>query len=86
MFANPLVLAALAGVLVWFADQPTVPGYNPLLVMFWEIPAWGTASVGLPGSPAFVAGHDVVLSFCTVHGSEGPPKRPPVRRLRPNGG
>ncbi len=33
---NPLVLAALAGMLVWLADQPTVPGYNPLLVMFWD--------------------------------------------------
>jgi len=36
MFGNPLVLAALAGMLVWLADQPTVPGYNPLLVMFWD--------------------------------------------------
>ncbi|MBS1858957.1 MAG: hypothetical protein JST11_26530 [Acidobacteria bacterium] len=35
-FRNPLVLAALAGLLVWFADQPTVPGYNPLLEMFWD--------------------------------------------------
>jgi hypothetical protein len=36
IFGNPLVLAALAGLLVWLADQPTVPGYNPLLVMFWD--------------------------------------------------
>ena len=36
VFANPLVLAALAGMLVWLADQPTVPGYNPLLAMFWD--------------------------------------------------
>jgi hypothetical protein len=36
MLGNPLVLAALAGMLVWLADQPTVPGYNPLLVMFWN--------------------------------------------------
>jgi len=45
MFANPLVLAALAGMLVWLADQPTVPGYNPLLIMFWDpgvghLPLW----------------------------------------------
>lgn len=33
---NRLVLAALAGTLVWFADQPTVAGYNPLLEMFWD--------------------------------------------------
>ena len=24
------------GALVWFADQPTVGGYNPLLEMFWD--------------------------------------------------
>ena len=36
IFGNPLVPAALAGMLVWFADQPTVPGYNPLLAMFWD--------------------------------------------------
>jgi hypothetical protein len=45
MFGNPLVLAALAGMLVWLADQPTVPGYNPLLMMFWDpgvthLPLW----------------------------------------------
>ena len=33
---NRLVLAALVGTLVWFADQPTVAGYNPLLEMFWD--------------------------------------------------
>ena len=36
MTENRLVLAALAGTLVWFADQPTVDGYNPLLEMFWD--------------------------------------------------
>ena len=36
MSNNRLVLAALAGTLVWFADQPTVKGYNPLLEMFWD--------------------------------------------------
>ena len=29
-------MAAFAGTLVWFADQPTVAGYNPLLEMFWD--------------------------------------------------
>ena len=37
---NRLVLAALAGTLVWFADQPTVAGYNPLLEMFWDPGIW----------------------------------------------
>ncbi len=45
LLSNRLVLAALAGTLVWFADQPTVAGYNPLLQMFWDpglfhIPFW----------------------------------------------
>ena len=43
--SNRLVWAALAGTLVWLADQPTVAGYNPLLEMFWDpglgrLPAW----------------------------------------------
>ncbi len=33
---NRFLLAALAGTLVWFADQPTVNGYNPLFEMFWD--------------------------------------------------
>ena len=37
---NRLVLAALAGTLVWFADQPTMAGYNPLLEMFWDPGIW----------------------------------------------
>jgi len=42
---NRLVLAAMLGTLVWFADQPTVEGYNPLLEMFWNpgvrhLPSW----------------------------------------------
>jgi len=37
---NRLVLAGLAGTLVWFADQPTVAGYNPLLEMFWDPGIW----------------------------------------------
>lgn len=39
---NRLVLAALAGTLVWFADQPTVDGYNPLFQMFWDPGIWST--------------------------------------------
>jgi hypothetical protein len=39
---NRLVLAGLAGTLVWFADQPTVAGYNPLLQMFWDPGIWRT--------------------------------------------
>jgi hypothetical protein len=46
--SNRLVWAALAGTLVWFADQPTVDGYNPLLEMFWNpgfsnLPNWDRA-------------------------------------------
>ncbi len=42
---NRLLLAGLAAMLVWFADQPTVKGYNPLLQMFWDpgiahLPLW----------------------------------------------
>src|SRR5579872_561041 len=39
---NRVVLAAMAGTLVWFADQPTVAGYNPLLEMFWDPGIWRT--------------------------------------------
>jgi len=43
-----LLLAALAGMLVWLADQPTVAGYHPLAEMFWNpgfwrIPLWDGA-------------------------------------------
>ena len=42
---NRLVWAAMAGTLVWLADQPTVAGYNPLAEMFWnpgvfQLPSW----------------------------------------------
>lgn len=45
MASNRLVFAAMLGTLVWFADQPTVDGCNPLLEMFWNpgisnIPSW----------------------------------------------
>jgi hypothetical protein len=40
--SNRLLLAAVAGTLVWLADQPTVDGYNPLLEMFWDPGLWNT--------------------------------------------
>ena len=40
ILSNRLVWAAVAGMMVWFADQPTVPGYNPLLEMFWDPGIW----------------------------------------------
>jgi hypothetical protein len=36
LFRNRLRVAAVLGMLVWLADQPTVRGYNPLLEMFWD--------------------------------------------------
>lgn len=48
--SNRLVWAALAGTLVWFADQPTMTGYNPLFEMFWDpgifrLPLWDGAVI-----------------------------------------
>jgi len=40
ILSNRLVWAALAGVLVWFADQPTVEGYQPLAAMLWNPGVW----------------------------------------------
>jgi len=40
VYVNRFVLAALVGTLVWFADQPTVSGYNPLFEMFWDSTFW----------------------------------------------
>jgi hypothetical protein len=40
MVSNRIVLAAMAGMLVWLADQPTVDGYHPLLEMFWSPGFW----------------------------------------------
>jgi len=40
LLRNRLALAALAGMLVWLADQPTVAGYNPLVQMFWDPGFW----------------------------------------------
>ena len=49
---NRLVWAALAGTLVWLADQPTVAGYNPLVEMFWD-----------PGILRTPAHDDIVLAM-----------------------
>ena len=38
--SNRLLWAALAGTLVWLADQPAVAGYQPLLQMFWNPGIW----------------------------------------------
>jgi len=38
--SNRLLWAALAGSLVWLADQPTVAGYQPLLQMVWDPGIW----------------------------------------------
>jgi hypothetical protein len=48
--SNRLVWAALAGTLVWCADQPTVDGYQPLFEMFWNpgirsMPSWDRAVI-----------------------------------------
>jgi len=45
LLSNRLVWAGAAGLLVWFADQPTVEGYQPLAAMFWNpgvlrLPSW----------------------------------------------
>jgi hypothetical protein len=40
VLSNRLFWAALAGILFWFADQPTVEGYNPLVQMLWEPGLW----------------------------------------------
>ena len=44
MRSNRLVWAALVGSLVWFADQPTIEGYDPLLEMFWDPGFWKASS------------------------------------------
>jgi hypothetical protein len=42
--SNRLLWAAMFGSLVWFADQPTVDGYHPLLEMFWNPGIWNIPS------------------------------------------
>src|SRR5215467_8327551 len=65
---NRLVLAGLAGTLVWFADQPTVAGYNPLLEMFWDpglfhLPLWDGAVLLLSWFVTMLFSHFVLFSL-----------------------
>ena len=69
---NRLVLAGLAGVLVWFADQPTVAGYNPLLEMFWNpgiwsIPAHDLWVLALSWLVTTLFCHFVLFAFQKIH-------------------
>jgi hypothetical protein len=78
--SNRLVWAALAGTLVWFADQPTVDGYNPLFEMFWNpgfynIPNWDRAA------PAVLVDDNAVLPFSPVCVQEGTSTRSPVLNM-----
>ena len=68
LLSNRLVLAALLGTLVWFADQPTVRGYNPLLTMFWDpgvwkIPNWDRAVLLFSWALTTVFGHFVLFTI-----------------------
>jgi hypothetical protein len=66
--SNRLVLAGLAGTLVWFADQPTVDGYNPLFEMFWDpgilrMPLWDRAVLLLSWMITTLFCHFVLFAF-----------------------
>ena len=66
--SNRLVWAALAGTLVWFADQPTVNGYNPLFEMFWNpgirnLPNWDRAVLLLSWLITTLFCHFVLFAF-----------------------
>jgi len=68
MASNRLVWAALAGTLVWFADQPTVHGYDPLFEMFWNpglcnMPNWDRAVLLLSWLIATLFCHLVLFAF-----------------------
>jgi hypothetical protein len=68
MVSNRLVLAALAGMLVWFADQPTVAGYNPLLEMFWDpgfahIPFWDLTVLAMSWFVTTLFCHFVLFAY-----------------------
>ena len=83
IIANPLVVAGLAGMLVRLADQPTVPGYNPLRTMFWNP---GVGNLALRDYLVLLLSWLVTMWFChfvlfTVHGSKGPSEKPHVGRL-----
>ena len=69
--SNRLVWAALAGTLVWFADQPTVDGYNPLFQMFWNpgfshIPNWDRAVLLLSWLITTLFCHFLLFAFQKV--------------------
>jgi hypothetical protein len=69
--SNRLVWAALAGTLVWFADQPTVDGYNPLVEMFWNpgfsnIPNWDRAVLLLSWLITTLFCHFLLFAFQKV--------------------
>jgi hypothetical protein len=66
--SNRLVWAALAGTLVWFADQPTLNGYNPLFEMFWNpgllnLPNWDRAVLLLSWLITTLFSHFVLFAF-----------------------
>lgn len=68
MASNRLVWAALVGTLVWFADQPTVHGYNPLFEMFWNpglcnMPNWDRAVLLLSWLITTLFCHLVLFAF-----------------------
>jgi hypothetical protein len=55
--------------LVWLADQPTVPGYNPLAIMWWDpglghLPLWDFAVLLFSWTSATLFCHFVLF---TVH-------------------
>ena len=65
---NRFALAALVGLLVWLADQPTVSGYNPLLEMLWDpgvfqLPFRDCLVLGLSWFVTTLFTHFVLFSF-----------------------
>jgi len=70
--SNRLVWAALAGTLVWFADQPTIDdGYNPLFEMFWNpgvfsMPYWDRAVLLLSWLTTTLFCHFLLFAFQKV--------------------
>jgi hypothetical protein len=88
--SNRLVWAALAGTLVWFADQPTVDGYNPLFEMFWDpgfcwIPNWDRGTLLLSWLITTLFCHFVLFAFqrCgNVDETSGPDMTPSISESR----
>jgi hypothetical protein len=76
--SNRLVLAALAGTLVWLADQPTVAGYNPLVEMlwdpgFWRLPSWDYAVLLFSWLVTTLFCHFLLFAFQTARGRDHKP-------------